>query len=48
MHFIRLALSNFGSFRNIAVEFPPSGVSVISGANASGKSQRSARRWLQS
>lgn len=39
MHFTSLALKNFGPFRDIAVDFPPTGVSVISGPNASGKSQ---------
>lgn len=39
MHFTRLSLKNFGPFRDIAVDFPPAGVFVISGPNASGKSQ---------
>lgn len=39
MHFVRLDLTNFGPFRDIAVDFPPSGVSVISGPNGSGKTQ---------
>lgn len=39
MHFVRLALTNFGPFRDIAIDFPPAGFSVISGPNASGKSQ---------
>lgn len=39
MHFTRLALKNFGPFSDIAVDFPPTGISVISGPNASGKSQ---------
>jgi len=39
VHINRLTLTNFGSFRNLTVAFPATGVSVISGPNASGKSQ---------
>jgi hypothetical protein len=39
VHFIRLTLTNFGPFREMAVDFQPSGVFVVSGLNASGKSQ---------
>lgn len=39
MHFIRLTLSNFGPFRDLTLDFPSSGVFIISGPNASGKSQ---------
>lgn len=39
VHFIRLTLTNFGPFREMAVDFQPSGVFVVSGPNASGKSQ---------
>lgn len=39
MHFAHLILTNFGPFREIKVDFPSVGVSVISGENGSGKSQ---------
>lgn len=39
VHIIRLTLKNFGPFRDISVEFPPTGICVIAGPNASGKSQ---------
>jgi AAA domain len=39
VHLTRLTLTNFGPFRDVAVDFPASGVCVVSGPNASGKSQ---------